>query len=126
MNASGYKIDVRDWRSGALQVQKPNGEVVRTTLSEISGARAGDKVGQVYAALHLQAARAVADARLAEIKRCPGHVAIETQDFGFTGPVSRDENRSAHGNICQHETCRCGAERRSNINGRHIEQGDWI
>ena len=48
-----------------------------------------------------------------------------SEDYGFTGPVSRRENRAAHGNITQWDTCRCGATRATNINGRHIERGEW-
>ena len=53
------------------------------------------------------------------------HRAEKTKDFGFAGPVSRDENRAAHGNICRVETCWCGATRCININGVHIERGYW-
>jgi len=49
----------------------------------------------------------------------------ETKDVAFTGPVASDENRAAHGGICRIEYCCCGATRRTNINGSHVEQGDW-
>jgi hypothetical protein len=45
---------------------------------------------------------------------------------GFTGSVSRDENRSAHGGVC-HLQARKGANgtlgRKVNSNGRHDETG---
>jgi hypothetical protein len=45
----------------------------------------------------------------------------------FSGPVSREkENRAAHGNITVTEECTaCKQRRRLNINGRHVEFGDW-
>ncbi len=43
----------------------------------------------------------------------------------FAGPVSKYENRAAHGNVCEVFTCKCGATRLVNINGNHIERGDW-
>lgn len=49
-----------------------------------------------------------------------------SQDYGFTGSVRPDNpNPAAHGNITQWDTCRCGATRATNINGRHIERGPW-
>ena len=44
----------------------------------------------------------------------------------FTAPVAYPENPAAHGNICISQTCSCGATRRINKNGRHIERGPWI
>ena len=49
----------------------------------------------------------------------------ETKEVPFSWPVSRDENRAAHGNICRIERCACGAIRRTNINGQHAERGEW-
>ncbi len=44
----------------------------------------------------------------------------------FSGPVSRDEDRRAHGNITQVERCdACGAERAVNVNQLWREEGDW-
>jgi len=48
-----------------------------------------------------------------------------SRDYCFSGPVSDRENRAAHGNICTVDTCKCGATRRTNVNGRHIEKGQW-
>lgn len=53
------------------------------------------------------------------------HQAISTKTRGFSGPVTRDENPRAHGNVCEIERCSCGAERRVNVNGMHVEEGDW-
>lgn len=54
------------------------------------------------------------------------HAAIESRDVGFTGPVNNDErNEAADGNITRIERCACGAERRTNINQRHVESGEW-
>jgi hypothetical protein len=54
------------------------------------------------------------------------HSVFSSVDRGFTDAVSRDENRAAHGNICVIDTCKCGATRRINVNGTHIERGAWI
>ena len=53
------------------------------------------------------------------------HSAVHESDRCFTGPVSRQQNQAAHGGITRTETCRCGATRRVNVNGRHEEAGDW-
>jgi hypothetical protein len=51
---------------------------------------------------------------------------VETRTRGYAGPVSREENRAAHGGVCITERCReCGAERSCNVNGRHHEAGPW-
>ncbi len=44
---------------------------------------------------------------------------------GFGGPVSKDENRRAHGNVCVVDTCCCGAQRLSNHNQGSVERGEW-
>lgn len=45
----------------------------------------------------------------------------------YTGPVTRrEQNRAAHGNICEVSECACGATRRRNINGCHTESSGWI
>lgn len=54
------------------------------------------------------------------------HKAADSRDVAFSGPVSIDrENPAAHGNITQIDRCRCGAERRTNINQHHVERGEW-
>jgi len=55
------------------------------------------------------------------------HRAAETMERAFAGPVSTDrQNPAAHGNVTVIDACRCGAERRRNINGRHSESSGWI
>lgn len=45
----------------------------------------------------------------------------------FQGPVAREENRRAHGNITRTVGCLdCGATQRSNINQMHVESGPWV
>lgn len=62
----------------------------------------------------------------AGVRACDGHrVASTGPDRCFSGPVSRDENRAAHGNISYDERCRCGAVRSVNVNGLHVETGPW-
>jgi hypothetical protein len=53
------------------------------------------------------------------------HEAVRTDTRPYTGTVSKDENNAAHGGICEVETCACGYFRRTNVNGRHTEQGHW-
>lgn len=55
------------------------------------------------------------------------HKAIErlTKITPFTGPVSRDENRAAHGNVTLLLTCSCSSCRAVNVNGIHREDGEW-
>lgn len=54
------------------------------------------------------------------------HKAETTTDRPFAGAVAPAENRAAHGNICRVEVCRCGATRRTNVNGVHREGGPWV
>lgn len=49
----------------------------------------------------------------------------KARDFAFIGPVRQPQNQAAHGNICRHDVCKCGATRKTNINMRHIERGAW-
>jgi hypothetical protein len=56
-------------------------------------------------------------------------VAELTRERCFMGPITNPvggENRAAHGNITITESCRCGMERRINVNGRHVERGHWV
>lgn len=49
-----------------------------------------------------------------------------TRERCFSGPVSGAEpNRAAHGNITVTEQCQCGATRKTNVNGHHVERGGW-
>ena len=44
----------------------------------------------------------------------------------YSGTVNpHDENRAAHGWIEATVACHCGAQRRENQNGRHVEIGRW-
>ncbi len=54
------------------------------------------------------------------------HRVADSSDRPYQGPVARRENRAAHGNICTTDVCQCGATRRANVNGRHVEQGPWV
>lgn len=53
------------------------------------------------------------------------HRVKDTAVLPFFGPVSRRENRAAHGGVCLVDQCACGARRMRNVNGRHLERGDW-
>lgn len=54
------------------------------------------------------------------------HTNVTKANFAFSGPVSRNENPRAHGGALVIETCtECGAQRRTNVNQQHREQGAW-
>ena len=53
------------------------------------------------------------------------HRPATSVDRCYTGPVKQPQNQAAHGNICVIDTCRCGAERRTNVNQNHVERGAW-
>lgn len=53
------------------------------------------------------------------------HRAKTTITRCFSGPVSGRQNPAAHGNVCRIDTCSCGATRATNVNGNHVERGDW-
>lgn len=57
------------------------------------------------------------------------HVAVRETIHGYQYSVATSpafaEPRAA-GGICTVETCGCGAQRRTNSNGRWIEQGAWV
>lgn len=45
----------------------------------------------------------------------------------YQSPVAglEDQEPRAHGGLETTFRCRCGAERRENANGRHVERGAW-
>ena len=53
------------------------------------------------------------------------HQVIRTETRPFTGPVAAKQNPAAHGGVTLVHYCACGATRRTNQNGRHIERGPW-
>jgi len=125
--ASSYTVSDAEWRSGRVTITRPDGTSVRITAGELAAASRQEDADlrAVYDTLYRRALAKIAAARSESVHRCTGHRAESTRVSGFTGPVSRDENRAAHGNICETETCRCGAERSTNINQHHVERGIW-
>lgn len=55
------------------------------------------------------------------------HRPATSREEGYRWPVGPAErqNPAAHGGICTVDTCSCGAERRTNVNGAHVERGEW-
>jgi hypothetical protein len=54
------------------------------------------------------------------------HFNVKVRTAPFFGAVSKDQNPLAHGNVCEKETCtKCGKIRLTNINGLHLEVGEW-
>lgn len=60
-------------------------------------------------------------------KKCQHRNVRVGPDRAFSGPVSsRNEFPPAHGGVTHTETCiACGAERDVNVNGCHVEHGEW-
>lgn len=54
------------------------------------------------------------------------HRVSMTREVAFSGPVRAPQIEAAHGGVCIVDACRCGAERRTNANGKHRERGEWI
>jgi len=55
------------------------------------------------------------------------HRSATHRTIPFSGPVAvQKQNPAAHGNVTVVSTCRCGAERRTNVNGQHSERGEWV
>lgn len=60
------------------------------------------------------------------VRNCAGHALVgQSGARPFSGPVAREPNPSAHGNVVATELCRCGATRHVAINGAHREEGPW-
>lgn len=125
--SAGYVVHSADWRTGRVTVQRPDGSEIRIGIGELKSAsyQSDADLRKTYTDIHQRALREVEAARRESVRACPEHRAIKAEDFGFTGPVRSDENRAAHGNICQVETCACGGQRRTNINQHHREVGEW-
>ena len=43
----------------------------------------------------------------------------------YTAPVAHPGNPAAHGSVCRIDVCKCGAVRMTNVNGMHVERGEW-
>lgn len=63
------------------------------------------------------------------LKVCSHTKTIRRNERGFSCSVAGprgDENRAAHGNITEDEFCpACACSRPLNVNGNHVEYGDW-
>ena len=55
----------------------------------------------------------------------PTHAISELAPAPYTGPVRWPGNPAAHGGVSYWQVCRCGATRRTNINGPAHEVGAW-
>ena len=56
------------------------------------------------------------------------HRAVREVERGYVDTVRAPirENRAAHGGVRLVATCKCGAERETNVNGPHVERGRWV
>lgn len=55
------------------------------------------------------------------------HKTRETRTVGYSHPVGPPERQDqrAHGGVMHLDTCSCGAERKTNSNGRYSETTGW-
>jgi hypothetical protein len=53
------------------------------------------------------------------------HRVKTSEERCYAYPVAQPGCPAAHGNIMEVAYCSCGAVRKTNINGRHIERGRW-
>jgi hypothetical protein len=53
------------------------------------------------------------------------HKPVRSHRTTYLGPVTHKAPWEAQGGIARIETCECGATRRVNVNGVHIEDGAW-
>lgn len=128
-NTIGITVTDADSRSLTVRIDGRIGRPGRYTLGELrQAALVGEPdLRDTYRQLADRASQALTADHRRLVASCHGHeAAAKTEVTGFQGPVSRDENRAAHGNIMVTETCvHCGAERSRNVNGIHVEQGEW-
>ncbi len=134
-------VPVRDFRDrgghDVVTLTWPSGHVDQMTLAHlVRVAEHAEAQGDVLApgkrVLATRAETVVRDglrardtARRMLIDRCQ-HSVLTTRDEPFIGSVSAtDSDERAHGGITEVDVCRCGAERRANVNGRWVEQGTW-
>lgn len=129
INAADYLISDANHASGRVTICG-RGVERRLSIAElkIAAEQSDHDLRALYAALYRRALAAVETARDESVAACSGHRPLPwlTADYGFSGAVAQPENRAAHGNICQRETCRCGAVRRTNVNGAHTETTGWL
>ena len=60
------------------------------------------------------------------MNKCKHKNTEQGEHWGYSGPVSQNENPAAHGGVSYTETCRdCGAERAVNANMFQYERGEW-
>lgn len=108
----------------AEQIQDSRADAMAPRVAAVCrAARQEVALRNAAARREIEAREATAQAR--RIQSCPGHLAVSERTVCYTGSVSRNENRAAHGGVCHIETCECGATRRTNSNGRHEEVGEW-
>ena len=53
------------------------------------------------------------------------HSVAQEETQPFSGPVADRQNPAAHGNVCYIQHCKCGATRKTNVNGANVERGRW-
>lgn len=55
------------------------------------------------------------------------HAVKTTRTFAYSSPVGppEEQDQRAHGGVRHVDTCSCGAERKTNSNGRFVETTGW-
>lgn len=107
----------------------PRAGSTTTTMKHIGPSHIKEQVSaQRPEAKRASEARLIRDA-WRKLKSCKHSRTIRRNVCGFSCSVAGpngEENRAAHGNIECDEYCpACGCSRPLNINGAHIEYGDW-
>jgi hypothetical protein len=54
------------------------------------------------------------------------HRSKKAHTIPFFGAVSSKANPAAHGGSCNVFECACGATKKVNVNGTHLEKGEWV
>lgn len=125
LGVSSSAVSVQSWREDDL-----SGKSVRThtipfaTLFD-AATQEDDALRAHYAAMYRAAVARLSFESGRRADACPGHRAQTTATRPFTGAVSRAPNDAAHGGVCEHQTCACGASRHVNVDGSHVEEGPW-
>lgn len=85
---------------------------------------------EMAAAARAREAEAVAVAereRTMRARRACSHSAQDSRTVGYTGgSPGTDGDRRAAGGVTHVDTCRCGAVRYTDANGRHSDVGRWL
>lgn len=120
-------VHLRVWRDGRAE-DAPH--AVPWPLLKAAAHQDDDECRQHYAPIYDEAVRKLhaqmlfsALRRVRDCDHTRHELGVEVRPY--SGAVSPEENRSAHGCACMIDRCECGATRKRNVNFQHEEIGDW-